>query len=233
MDPKHRALPYYLGISFCAVLSLGGSCDHTRIEAAIEPRAVRAKTGDSVPLELVVADAVSSRTVREYWVVEPESLGKVVKADSARRATFHAEAPGQGKITAFAYCRPQTSPQEVAEIEVAVEGEVGATLPRPDVPFCDRFSKALVGCWCSGERARIAETASAVPNEAAAVALVRDRLEAIAAASTTETAPAARLDDAPLRCSEVAVGFFNCFAGTGYVATVSAHGEIYRTECGV
>jgi hypothetical protein len=234
MDRQRRLLPYSLGLSLCAVLSLGGSCDRTRIEGVIEPSSVRTQVGSSVRLELVVAPAVADRTRRESWVVEPESLGKVTALPgSPRRATFHAAAPGRGKVTAFAYYRPQTSPQAVATIDVVVEAAAGAALAKPGTPFCDRFSKALVGCWCSGEQPRILETGSAVPNEAAALALVQAHFDAIVKARAAEEAPGARLDRAKLRCSEIAAGFFNCFAGAEYAATVSERGEIYQTECGV
>ncbi len=169
-----------------------------------------------------------------FWVVEPESLGAVTPAaGSPRRATFHAKAPGRGKITAFAYCRPQTSPQAVAEVSVAVEAEAGATVAKQRVPFCDRFSKVLVGCWCSGERPRVVETATAVPDEPAAVALVRRHRDSIAKAHAGAGASPRPANSESVKCSEIAAGFFNCFAGSDYLATVSVYGEIYLTECGV
>jgi len=108
-------------LSFAA-LSLGGTCDRTRIEGSIRPSEVRVEPGESTTLELTVVGGVSARTHREFWVVDPESLGTITaSAPSARHATFEAKSRGRGTITAFAYYRPQTSPQPVARVSVTVE----------------------------------------------------------------------------------------------------------------
>ena len=217
-----------------ALVSLGGSCGKSRIEGTVAPYEIRATPGQSVPLSLSVSADASDKTHGEYWVVEPASLGEVTPGPGGgRHAIFTAKAIGSGTVTAYAYYRPQTSPQPVAKVGVVVAAPAGAAVSSRDAPFCDRFKQAIPGCWCSGEQPRIAETRLSVPDEAAAVALVTQHLEAIQGRRAARGGAGAPIEPSKLRCTRVQAGFFNCFAEPGYVATVSSVGEIYLTECGV
>lgn len=111
----------------------------------------------------------------------------------------------------------------------------GCDTPRKDRPhvsgidFCERFSSAFPGCWCTinnnGEYSVIYKTGSTANNTMDVEAFVgKYYFDNIVIPNN--------LIYEEVTCQNIGYGFYNCNIGDNYFATFS-DGDLYKTECGV